>query len=876
MAMYKTIFVSEEYESSSENIVGINGEVLMFGENAFASVEQALGSGVENAIVIKVQSGKYDGFTVVTDGAANTDVTVVAVDFDGGEVMVGGENLTVADSGIAAADQATILADLNDINAGNGKVFVAASEATADMPTIYVGMGEAGYVAGASATVITAQDTAGAAEILNTMYSTTVEAAATSGAVSISKDYTSADEGWGSTKFANWSSAYSNTTGSATITVEANSGNAGYIGDSNNSNKVGRNVIVESGSSLYVQRRLLKIDKTLTFKAGASFVDNHVSSVPNPYTHIDGGKLYVGEANSTVRATMNFKDNSIATLYSAIFEANNADILLGDFASVGRTSFTDSDITVNGSLSFGAHQSQSSLNGNSTMTNSTMTVKGHDMRNDTTYFANDFNRIAALVMDKSTITINDGADGTAAAAVQLGYKGSWVKKSLTLKNNSNIIVESGTAVTALWDVTLENSTIKAGALTIQDGSFKLTGTANMDLTSLTIADGKTLTMDSSSTLTLDSLSATGKIVVNMVEGFDGKKMFDFSNAGISSLPANIEINGGYAEIVDGDIYVYAGAKAEVDLTGETNKVDLSANGAKLTDAVGSSDKDIEISTGDDNSKPAVTETAKLNADITGKDVTIDNSKKLEVTGSINAEGIADITNSGENIYDKDGKLVAEATLNGGYDDEGKELAAQISAANNIVLQNDGHANVDLDANTIIIANNSKNTLIGNIGTADTENVIIADGTATADGVLVDGNGVIDGAIKDATITAQHIQIAGQAVSDSTFNGRTAIAADSSLDNTKVNGVVSVGFDAENAADTTLTLAGDTDIATLYVGKEGRANEYKAVITGNDTDVSLGQLYNRLGSTLEITDGAHLAVSNYWQSKGDVVIDDASA
>ena len=237
MAMYKTIFVSEEYQSSSENIVGINGEVLMFGENAFASVEQALGSGVENAIVIKVQSGKYDGFTVVTDGEANTDVTVMAVDFDGGEVMVGGENLTVADSGIAAADQATLLADLNDTNAGNGKVFVAASEATADMPTIYVGMGEAGYVAGAAATVITAQDTAGAAEILNTMYSTTVEAAATSGAVSISKDYTSADEGWGSTKFANWSSAYSNTTGSATITVEANSGNAGYIGDSNNSNK---------------------------------------------------------------------------------------------------------------------------------------------------------------------------------------------------------------------------------------------------------------------------------------------------------------------------------------------------------------------------------------------------------------------------------------------------------------------------------------------------------------------------------------------------------------------------------------------------------------------------------------------------------------
>ena len=107
-----------------------------------------------------------------------------------------------------------------------------------------------------------------------------------------------------------------------------------------------------------------------------------------------------------------------------------------------------------------------------------------------------------------------------------------------------------------------------------------------------------------------------------------------------------------------------------------------------------------------------------------------------------------------------------------------------------------------------------------------------------------------------------------------MNGRTAIAANSSLDNTKVNGVVSVGFDAENAADTTLTLAGDTDITALYVGFEGRTNQYTAKIEGADTVVTLGSLYNRTDSVVEFTDGATANIG-YWQSKGSVLIDDAT-
>ena len=99
-----------------------------------------------------------------------------------------------------------------------------------------------------------------------------------------------------------------------------------------------------------------------------------------------------------------------------------------------------------------------------------------------------------------------------------------------------------------------------------------------------------------------------------------------------------------------------------------------------------------------------------------------------------------------------------------------------------------------------------------------------------------------------------------------------VVADTTLTDSVIGGNVSVGFNAENAADTTLTLAGDTSIGTLYVGKENRTNDYKLVIAGEETTVKLGSLYSRTGSTTTISNGATLDISNYWQSKGTVTVD----
>ena len=159
MSMYKNIFVNEEWDAASDQILGINGEILAFGESAFSSVTEAVAAvGNNSAIIIKVASGKYDSFTVVTEGVQSTPDKVVAIDFDGGSITTADGDLTVADSGFSAEAQLTIIDELNANNAAKGTVFVANAEG-ADT-TLYVGMGEANYVVGQNAAAVYAENAA--------------------------------------------------------------------------------------------------------------------------------------------------------------------------------------------------------------------------------------------------------------------------------------------------------------------------------------------------------------------------------------------------------------------------------------------------------------------------------------------------------------------------------------------------------------------------------------------------------------------------------------------------------------------------------------------------------------------------------------------
>lgn len=311
-------------------------------------------------------------------------------------------------------------------------------------------------------------------------------------------------------QYADWNAAYQNTGSSDKIIVDENSGSVGYVGDSNNRNSIGRDVVIGSGSALKVQRKMLRIDKTITVEAGASFNVTPHSSIVNPYTHIDGGKLYVGESGGE-RATMDFDTNSVAVLWSAVLDAKSADIVVGDLGMTGTAKFTDSNISVNGVAAFGK-----GFLGVQEMENSVMNIKGHALRNENTYYSTEGTILHKLTMDNSSITVDDGVEGTVAEAVTI--------KNLTMKDGSALTVEAGTAVTVTGNFELNKSSLSVGMLA-NSGTITVSGESYLEATEITgnkivVSKGATLTLSSSSLLEMVDNTANkgaGNIVFNKVD-----------------------------------------------------------------------------------------------------------------------------------------------------------------------------------------------------------------------------------------------------------------------------------------------------------------------------------------------------------------------
>ena len=462
MSMYKTIFWSDEYAdlSTDQSIQLTNGDALVFGESAFATLDEAVAAAGSNAIVIKVASGKYDSFTVINEGVPMTDVNVIAVDFDGGEAMIGGETVTVADSGIAADAQASIIADLNDINAANGKIFVAADLAPASATTLYVGMGEAGYVAGAAATVVTGKDFDEIADVIGGM-NQIVEAAA--------------------------------------ATEVASGGNIYF--DKNTSGAY----VFKAGSVAHNELSKWDMTYAVTIEGGAKLVagrNNAAAIAANtPQTsHIKSTLTLAGTADN--KAVLNFlsdtrQDASLGILYNGKLVATHADIYVADLGFTGKADMTDCKVYVDGVVAFGKNSFYKQ-----TMTNTTMEVRGHNRHNENTYFSTEGVILNNLTMTNSSITVNDGVDSTTTEKVTI--------KKLTMTSGSSVVTEGALEITGT--LTIDSSC----TLTMDSLAF-----GNSGKITLTILDGftggKIIDITGATGLTEDMLS---KITLNGApEGF---------------------------------------------------------------------------------------------------------------------------------------------------------------------------------------------------------------------------------------------------------------------------------------------------------------------------------------------------------------------
>ncbi len=803
MSMYKTIFVTEE-ESAGQPVFSVNGEVQLTGESAFASLNEAVAAvtdGKAIAVVHKVSSGKYESFVV--EGTEFTAVSAIAVDFNGGEVVIDGEKVTVADSGIGAEAQATVLADLNAKNAAHGKVFVAANEVTAGLPTIYVGMGESGFVAGTSAAVVTGPDTDTMIGILDSQINTStsgwlddflgglddlINGGKDGGTIYVNSDYTTD----GKTKFKTYADALAFVSGKDAstkyeIVIEKVAVTDKYVANQSLINdyeeilddRTGVATVINSGARMDIATGKADITNDITVKAGgtlAAYRDSDVREI-----HIkNGAALVAGEANGA-RATVNLMytttrgydvlttagDNWLAG--SSKIEMVNTDFTCRDLSlKDGAGTFKNSTLVIQGALGAEAKL---------TLENSTATVWG-DNGHSTEYFK-DFNNLANVKMTNSTLNIGVENDNITPDKVVLGS----VEMS-----NSFINVEKTAQV-------------------FVNGSVTLTGTSELNVGALDIASGKTLKIDSTATITADSLNVAGNIVINLVNGFTGGMIIDINGSGLTQEAWNkliadnkITITGTGKDdfgltIQEGDIYVMKG----VGIKG--GNLDLTENKAEtFTGTIGNANDDLTItSTG-----TATSETATINADVKAKDVTLTNSKDLNVAGSVNASGDMTITNA------------AGATISGADDTNG----AKLTAAGTINMTNDGHADVDMDATNINIKNNSVNTITGEI--TATEKVEISADKVTVDGVEKSGQGKVE----DATITAKNVVVSDQIVEDTTVNGTTRFLGDSVVEDVTVNGKIYAGTMADDdetdfsgVQSSTLAVNGDLKANTLWIGAQ---------------------------------------------------------
>ena len=311
----------------------------------------------------------------------------------------------------------------------------------------------------------------------------------------VNSDYNSSTEGYGVTKFSSYSSAlaYASTNAkNATIVMEKTTTISGNCIDHNTHKTLKNlNVVVQDDAVMGNANSKWDLTYDFTIEAGGKLQSARGTGSGVGNTHIkDGGSLTIGEAGSAEKAVVDFhkgtyQNMSIAVLWQGKLEANNAIIKVGDFGFTGTANFTDCEVAVNGIAAFGKGFY------NQTMTNTTMTIKGHNLMNENTYYSTTGTLLNKLTMTNSSIIIDDGVDGTAAEKVTI--------KALTM-NDSAITVEDGTEV------------IVAGAFVMNDGAELTAGDIEIS--------GGSISMSSSAKLNAASITGTGTITIDAT-GFDG-------------------------------------------------------------------------------------------------------------------------------------------------------------------------------------------------------------------------------------------------------------------------------------------------------------------------------------------------------------------
>jgi len=294
--------------------------------------------------------------------------------------------------------------------------------------------------------------------------------------VYVSSDYNSSTEGWGVTKFGSWDGAYAFTSTNAkkaTIVFEKTTTISGNCFPKQADGVAA--IIVKDGASVGNANSKWDAVFAMTIEAGGILQSARPASAGYGNTHVKN-KWIIGEAGADKQAKIlfvngkngiNYQTMSIALLsgLNRSITANNALIEVGDFGINAAASFTDTTLTIEGILAIKGTSLYKT-----TMTDTEVTIKGHNLMNENTYYSTVGTILATLTMDNSSIEVDDKADTTAAEKVWLGYTGN-TAQTLTMTNGSSITVEKDTEVAVANKVVMTDSSITAGNINAGDTKY---------------------------------------------------------------------------------------------------------------------------------------------------------------------------------------------------------------------------------------------------------------------------------------------------------------------------------------------------------------------------------------------------------------------
>jgi len=287
-----------------------------------------------------------------------------------------------------------------------------------------------------------------------------VATAAATNELYVNCDYNSSTEGWGETKFANYAGAYAYATANgktnATIVIEKTNTLSGNTFDNNHKNYTKLAVVIKDGATMGNAASKWDMTYPVTVEPGGTLTCARPKDASVSYIHIKN-TLTVGAEGADKKAVVDFlsdsyQDCDISIRYNGKVIVNNAEFKVQDLDAQGALTIANSDVYVDGAFASATFFA-------TTLTNSTMTVKGNQISGGISDFAGgDYNQLGNVKLNNSTLTIEDG--NTKVAANVTATNSDITVNNLTVNTGKTFNLNEGSTLKATGEIPVLAGTAK--------------------------------------------------------------------------------------------------------------------------------------------------------------------------------------------------------------------------------------------------------------------------------------------------------------------------------------------------------------------------------------------------------------------------------